>query len=62
MTSQNLQNQKQGILQNKSTDTALTPSEIRSLRQDLKDAYEYGKGFFAHRAKKVALLAKSNHP
>lgn len=52
MTSQNLPNQKQDTLQSKSTDMALTPSEIRSLRQDLKDAYEYGKGYFADRAKR----------
>ncbi len=50
--------QKQNRLQNETASTTLTPSEIQALRQDLKDAYEYGKGFFAHRAKKVALLAK----
>ncbi|UNU73275.1 phosphoribosyltransferase [Moraxella nasovis] len=49
MTSQNSQNLKQDTLPNKSTGTALTASEIRSLRQDLKEAYEQGKGFFKAR-------------
>lgn len=43
MTSQNLQNQKRDTLRNKSTDTALTPSEINLLRQDLAEAIEYAK-------------------
>lgn len=58
MTFQNLPNQKQDTLQNKSTDTALTPSEIHSLRQDLREAYEHGTGYFLQRAKKVKALSK----
>lgn len=54
--SQNLQNQKKDTLQNKSTGTALTPSEIHELRQDLKEAYELGKFFFSHRAEQMKHL------
>lgn len=50
MTSLNLQNQKQGTSTNKSTGTVLTPSEISSLRQDLKQAVKFGEGFFKQRA------------
>lgn len=53
MTAQNLPNQKQDTLQNKFIDTALSPSEILSLRQDLKDAYKQGKGYFKKRAKRL---------
>lgn len=54
MTLQNSQNQKQGILQNKSTETALTPLEIASLRKDLKQAHKQSRGYFKHRAEKLA--------
>lgn len=53
MISHNLPNQKQDTLQNKFIDMALTPSEIYSLRQDLKDAYKQGKGFFKERARRL---------
>lgn len=43
MTSQNSQNLKQDTLPNKFIGTALTPSEIASLRQDLKDAVAYAE-------------------
>lgn len=37
------QNPKQDTLPNKFIGTALTPSEIASLRQDLKDAVAYAE-------------------
>lgn len=40
MTFQNLPNQKKDALPNKYIGTVLTQSEIRSLRQDLEEAYD----------------------
>ena len=53
MTSQNLQNQKPVTSTNKSPVQALTPSEIQSLREDLKQSVMQAREIVAGMAGKL---------